>query len=140
MASTPSTVFRVKHDTDPADDIRKAVGDISDIKLPPGKLLLGIYKRPEKIGLIIRVDSTKDEDIWQGKAWLLLAVGPLSFEDSDNGHFGGYKPQVGDWVLARANDGYRMDICASDGQDGHQCLILDHKFTKGTVKHPWTVW
>lgn len=140
MATTPSSVFKVKHETDPAEDIRKAVGDISKFRLPPGKLLLGIYKRPEKVGGIIRIDSTRDEDVWQGKAWIVLGMGPLCFKDSDQGAFGGYNVKVGEWVLARANDGYRMDICGEGGKDGYQCLVLDHKFTKGVTPDPSMVW
>ena len=41
--SVHSSVFRVDHGgADPAEDIRKAVGDISQIRIGPGKLLLGI--------------------------------------------------------------------------------------------------
>lgn len=139
MSSTPSAVFRVQHDTDPAEDIKNALGDIKGFKLGPGKLLLGIYKRPEKIGLILRPTSAQTEDIYQGKAWLIVAEGPLCFIDTEQSSFGGFRPKVGDWVLARNNDGYRMDI-GSDKTSGHECLIIQDRYIKATLKTPWMVW
>lgn len=136
---TSGLVFSVKHETDPAEDIRKAVGDISKIRLGQGKVLLGIYKRPEKVGSIIRPHSTQDEDVHQGKAWLVLATGPLCFSDSDQGSFGGFEAKVGEWILARNNDGYRSDIGA-EGSSGYQCLIIQDRYIKAVLPTPYMVW
>lgn len=139
MSGPTKQVFQIHHDTNPIDDIRKAVGDISKIRLGQGKVLLGLYKRPEKIGSIIRPGSTQEEDVYQGKAWLVLAHGPLCFQDSDQGSFGGFDAMVDDWVLARNNDGYRVDI-GSEGSSGHQCLIIQDRYIKAVLPAPYMVW
>lgn len=138
--AVPYGVFDVKHETDPVMDIKKAVGDISQVKVGPGLLLLGIYKRPEKSGLLIRSIREQTEDIYQGKTWLVLAKGPLCFADNDSGSFGGYSAEVGDWVLARNSDGYRCDIGGAEAEGGHQCLLVNHKYIKAVVPTPYMVW
>lgn len=141
MSDVAVGVFNVKHDKDPAKEILNSIGDISQIRVAQGKVLLGIYKRPEKTGGgIIRPNSAREEDVFQGKTWLVLAKGPLCFEDSDHGLFGGFKADVGEWVLARNSDGYRCDIGGTGADGGYQCLLIDHKYIKGVVPSPYMVW
>lgn len=136
-----SSVFKVQHASDPAEEIRKSIGDIENFRVAQGQLLLGIYKRPEKTaGGIIRPFSNQDEDLYQGKVWLVLKHGPLCFVDSDRGSFGGFKADVGEWVVARNSNGYRFDLCGDNSEGGYECLIIEDRFIKMVVPTPYSVW
>jgi len=45
-----------------------------------------------------RAETSQDEALWQGKVGLLIAMGPMAFVDTGNIQFGGFKPQIGDWL------------------------------------------
>jgi len=136
----PSSVFNISHSQDPKEEILKNVGDISNFRVSQGKVLLALYKRPEKIGSIIRPTSHQEEDKYQGKAWLVLKAGPLCFQDSDQGSFGGFKAEVGEWVMARNSDGYRFDLCGDNSGEGYECLIIQDRYIKMVIPTPYSVW
>lgn len=139
-ATTKGSVFNITHDNDPAEEIRKSVGNIDNFRPGPGKVLLAIYKRPEKIGSIYRPNTNKEEDVFQGKVWLVLKQGPMCFMDSDQGSYGGFKAEVGEWVLARNSDGYRFDLCGSNSGEGYECLIIQDRYIKMVVPTPYSIW
>ena len=60
--------MRMEHDTDPAEMIRKEMGNISDIEIFHNQVLVAIYIRPEKTksGLYLSA-QTREEDKYQGK-------------------------------------------------------------------------
>lgn len=139
--TVPTGVFSVRHEIDPAQEIRDSIGDISSVRLGPGRVLVAIYKRPEKTsGGIIRTIGNQTEDVYQGKAWLVLAMGPKCFEDSEQGTYGGFKAEVGDWVLARNNDGWRCDIGGEGCKNGYECLVINDRYIKGVISTPSMVW
>ena len=64
------------HDADPRQTLLDKVGELSGVEVFGGDILVAIYKRPEKTksGLIL-VDSTRGEDVHQGKVGLVLKIG-----------------------------------------------------------------
>lgn len=99
----------MSHIEDPANEIRKRIGDISKIEVLHNQILVGVYIRPEKTkGGILLTPQTRDEDRYQGKAGLVLKKGPLAFVDDDNNKFHGQNVDVGDWVFYRVSDGFPL--------------------------------
>lgn len=99
------------HSVDPAKDILKQIGDLSKFELFGNQILLGIYQRPEKTksGLYLS-DQTRKEDEYQGKAALVLALGPSAFVSDANYDFRGQNVKVGDWVAIFVSDGRKVVV------------------------------
>lgn len=105
--------------SDPRGALLRAVGDFSGISVAAKHVLVAQYIRPEKTkGGIIRTDRSLGEDRFQGKVGLVLAVGPLAFEDDAVNKFGGFKVGPGDWAVFRPSDGLEMYHVADNGRDG----------------------
>lgn len=113
------------HVVDPFDAIMDIVGDLSEIEVPLNKILVGIYVRPNQMkfknGQTFELtDATVQEDIYQGKAGVVLKKGRLAFEDSETFSFHGFKPEVGDWIAFRPSNGLKIDI-----RKAHCILLSD---------------
>lgn len=126
------TVARqMEHDVDPAQAIREAVGDISQFQLMYNQVLVGIYKRPEKTKSgIILAEKTRDEDIYQGKAALVLAKGPTAFLDDGEVRFHGQDVQPGQWIVFRPSDGWPIVIRST------QCRIVQDVHIRAIIPAP----
>ena len=121
----------MSHIEDPANEIRKRIGDISQIEVLHNQILVGVYIRPEKTkGGILLTSQTRDEDRYQGKAGLVLKKGPLAFVDDDNNKFHGQNVDVGDWVFYRVSDGFPLVL------NGTLCRLLEEVHVKGKVPSP----
>src|SRR5271154_1237171 len=76
--------MKIRHETDPAADIFREVGDLSRIKLMFNSVLIATYVRPvdarRESGLIIPTKVT-DEDRYQSKVGLVLMKGPTAYKD-----------------------------------------------------------
>jgi co-chaperonin GroES (HSP10) len=84
---------------------------LEDVDVMFNSILLAIYIRPEKTkGGIIRPDSNVSEDVWQGKAGLVLKLGPNAFEDDGEYNFHGQKIAVGEWVVFKVGDAWSLNI------------------------------
>ena len=125
----------MEHETDPAENIRKEMGDISDIEIFHNQVLVAIYIRPEKTksGLYLSA-QTRDEDKYQGKVGLIIKKGADAFVDDSGKWFKGVKLDVGDWVYFRPSDGWQITV------HGQLCRILDDTAVKGRVDQPDRVW
>lgn len=89
----------------------KLVGNLSDVDVMYNQVLLAIYIRPEKTrGGIIRPTSNVEEDVWQGKAGLVLKVGPNAFEDDAEYQFHGQRANVGDWCGFKVGDAWSVEV------------------------------
>jgi len=118
---------------DPADVIRKAVGDISQLELTGVQVLVGTYIRPKATkGGILLTDKLRDEDLYQGKTGLVLKVAPGAFIDGDNADtkFHGFKAKEGDWIFYGVQDGLSLNI------NGHHCRIVEDVHVRGRIPHP----
>lgn len=119
------------HTEDPAELIRKQVGDLSEFTIFGNFILLGVYERPDKTrsGLYLS-DQTRSEDKHQGKAALVLKKGPTAFVSDSNYDFKGQNVEVGDWVAIFVSDGRAITI-------GKQlCRVCEDQYIRLKVPAP----
>lgn len=82
-----------------------ALGSYTD-EVFHSQILCMTYVQPERTaGGIILTHKSQDEDRFQGKIALVIAMGPGAFKDDAIAKFHGQKIKVHDWVLARPSDG-----------------------------------
>ena len=127
----------VEHDEDPREKLLKAVGKRADNLKPLwGQVLVAVYNRAgydgsevKTKGGILLLQKTTEEDLWQGKVGLVLALGPYAFRD-DKGEIIPGSPKVGDWVHFRVGD-------TLGSLSGKLMLrFFDHEATRGIVEDP----
>lgn len=97
-------------------EIFAAVGDISALEIFGSQILLGVYIRPVMAGSIITLNKAQREDIYQGCVSMILKFGPKALDAFDEAHFGGRKPEIGDWVFGRVADSYQTSIKGPGGE------------------------
>lgn len=130
--------LKFQHAEDPAVVLQREIGDISWLQLFGPQVLVATYKpggggRDAKTaGGIILVDQSVKEYEYQGKVGLVLATGPLAFQDSDDGRykFAGRTVSPGDWVLYRASDGFQLLL------DQHHCRLLQDVHILAVIPNP----
>ena len=97
------------HSEDPAKAILDKVGKLDDFELFGNQVLVAIYLRPEKTKSgIILADVTRQEDSFQGKAGLVLKLGPAAFVSDANYDFRNQSVKVGDWIAIFVSDGRKI--------------------------------
>lgn len=121
--------IQMAHDIDPKDRVLSDLGDISGIRLLNNQVLIAVYIRPEKTkGGIIMTDRVRDEDRFQSKVGLIVAMGPSAFKEDDEAKwFGGINFNLGDWILFRPSDGWTVTV------NGVSCKILSDTQVKGVI-------
>ena len=98
-------------DVDPAQELIEKAGYIDDVDVFFNKILCAVYIRPEKTKTgIILTDDIRKEDEYQGKAAVVLKVGPTAFVDDGAARFHDQKVSVGDWVVFRPSAGLKMTL------------------------------
>lgn len=85
----------------------KALGKFPDTILH-SRILTMTYIASARRGSIIIPDKARDEDRWQGKIGLVIAMGPGAFKDDVVAKFHGQKLKIHDWVLTRPADGMEL--------------------------------
>jgi hypothetical protein len=133
-----SRALQMEHDVDPRQEIFERVGGNADgLELYGRNILTGIYIRPEKTkGGIHLSDSSRDEDIYQGKVQLVLAVGPDAFAPRvEHGQIvqewdPALVPKPGDWVLIRVGDSFPFVL------GDQQCRIIEDRNVKMKLLRP----
>jgi hypothetical protein len=133
-----STIKKRDATFDTKQEIIDKIGDLSDYELAPGEVLLAIYRRPEMTaGGIILPASNLKEDLYQGKAHLVVKIGPGC-------DFFGLDVQLHDWVVVRPSDGWALDINTKpnilDRKDFVACRHVQTKFIVAKIPHPGVVW
>ncbi len=124
-------VMEMVHVVDPAEQLVARIGDLSEFVVPSNKVLVGIYMRPEKTkGGVILTDTYRDEDLYQGKAGLVLKRGPTAFTGSWKVE--GLDPAVGDWVAFRPSDGLKIDIRSKEGH----CILIEDTQVQMVIPAP----
>ena len=123
--------MRMEHSDDPAETIRKEMGDINDIEIFHNQVLVAIYIRPEKTksGLYLSA-QTRDEDKYQGKVGLIIKKGPTAFVDKDGEWFSGLDIKEGDWIVFRPSDGWNVTV------NGTLCRMLDDMSVRARIENP----
>ena len=126
---------KMQHDVDPAKKILDEIGVLSDVKVMFSQVLVAIYQRPEmtQSGLIL-TPKTLDEDLYQGKAGLVLKLGQMAFEDTESIKFYGQRVNVGEWIAIRPSDGMTISI------NEVECRLVQDVHCKLVVASPDLVW
>lgn len=128
-------VIKMKHEEDPAEKILKQLGDISKYEVFNDRVLVAVYERPNvTAGGIHLTDTQRKEDQFQGKAALIVKMGPLV-----NDLAVGRGPlKVGDWVAVNPSDGWSMNI----GVQSNKALLrlLNEKSIHMRIPSPDSVW
>jgi len=76
------------HEEDPRTEILNKVGSLDGVEVFGSDVLVALYIRPQKTKSgIILADSTREEDRWQGKAGLILKLGPTAYTDDEGNKF-----------------------------------------------------
>jgi len=116
---------------DPRKGIQKAAGDLGNVCLFSGRVLVAIYIAPEKTaGGIYRPQANIREDIYQGVVGLVLKKGAMAFKDDEANKFHGQDVQVGDWVTFRPGDAKRIQI------NGVDCRIVEDVLIDMVIADP----
>ncbi len=122
---------------DPGRPLWEALGDLSEMEMGPSYLLVATYIAPDRIGSILLADRRLDEDRFQGKIGLIVKAGSLAFTNSGRTDFGGFAPQVGDWVMYRPSDG--LECFVRDRRkinEGTSCRLLSDALIMAKVPAP----
>lgn len=130
------------HEKDPREDILERVGDLSGVDVFGNDILCATYMRPSKTrGGIILSDQTKGEDLYQGKTFLVLKLGPTAFVDDTGTKFRDIKE--GDWVVARSSDGWQVTLNPSEAatsRDTVACRVISDLHIRLRVASPDTIY
>lgn len=130
-AAAASKLMHIAQSANPKNGIQKAVGDLSNVSLFSGRVLVGIYIAPEKTaGGIFRPQSNIQEDRWQGVVGLVLKKGAMAFVDDENHKFHDQNVNVGDWVTFRPGDAKRIQI------NGVDCRIVEDVLIDMVIDSP----
>lgn len=111
------------------------LGDISGVPVYFNQVLLAIYQRPKmtKSGIMLS-DKTLNEDTRQGKAMMVVKMGPGVDMDDANVKFFGRKLSIGQWIAIQPSEGWPVNL------NGKQCrMIADYRILMG-VDRPDRVW
>jgi hypothetical protein len=132
--------MKMQHDTDPAKQILKEIGDISKFEVMHNDVLIAVYLRPEKKQIegsdkvIYLPDGTRQEDQYQGKAGVVLSKGPLAFVSDENYDFKGQDVKPGDWVAIWVSDGRKIII------NGVLCRMVEDRHIRLKIPAPDAVY
>jgi co-chaperonin GroES (HSP10) len=133
MASfEPAKVLEYSDGEDPKKVVGTALGDALDhIQILQNQILLVTAPHKTKSsGGIIFVDKTKEEERYQGKTGLIVALGETAFDDDQRWPSNESRPKVGDWVIFRNSDTSECSI------NGISCRFILDVYVRGTVDAP----
>ena len=122
---------------DPKRALLEAVGDMSGIEVFHNQVLVATYLGPETTaGGIILPDNAIKEARFQGKAALVLAVGPLAFQDDSVAKFGGKGVKPGDWVMVNTSDGLEFFKTTKTSSEGVSCRLFEDVHINARLSDP----
>jgi co-chaperonin GroES (HSP10) len=123
------------HEVDPAESIKKELGDVSSVEVFNNQILVAVYIRPQKTKSgIFLTNQTTDEDRYQSKVGLVIKKGPQAFQDSNGEWFNNVEINDGDWIVFRPSDGWSITV------NGVLCRMIDDVNIKARVDQPDRVW
>lgn len=130
------TVHSSVHDADPKAHVIELVGSLEGYRLSGYQVLVAKYVRPDVAMRgpngtpLLRHGNQQKEDEWQGKVGLIIAMGPLAYQEYGEAWPDGRHPKVGDWVGFRQMEGVARSI------NGHMCKIFEDKQIREILPHP----
>lgn len=133
---------------DPKQALLDSLGDISGVEVLYNNVMVATYIAPPRIvqtaegpKTIHLPDRSHEEDRFQGKAALVIKLGPTAFKYDGSYPYEGPKIEPGDWVFLRPSDGMEMfKASAEDRNTGTSCRIIEDRFVLGRVKDPAAIW
>ena len=118
-------------------DILDRLGDLSDVRVPFNRILVAVWATTDGYqtegGIILqKPDQTHDENKWQGVSALVVKMGPQCYAENDQIKFlPEDRCQVGDWVLFRKGEGFRVEVWMQE------CVMLDNeRAIKAVIPRP----
>lgn len=104
-------------------------------KVLHAQVVVMTYIQPERTanGLYLP-ERAREEDRFQGKGGLVVAMGPLAFKDDGVAQFGGVKPEIGDWVMTRPSDGMEFFF------NGCSLRIFEDTSIRAIIDDPMKLW
>lgn len=131
-AKTTKHGMRMHHDVDPATELLAKIGDLKGFEVLNSYVLYAIYERPliTKGGIHITQTSAA-EDEYQGKAGLVLKIGPIVNVDATER---GTELKPGMWIAVRPSDGWSIKV------NGVLCRMINEKSIHMTIPAPDAVW
>lgn len=103
-------IGKISTSDDPRQAIFDTVGSLAGVEVLGDRVLIGTFIRAEKTkGGIIRPDVNIQEDVWQGKAGLVLKLGPDAFKDTPDYHFS-RSIEIGEWCVYQVGDAWSLNI------------------------------
>lgn len=126
----------MKHEEDPRVEMLRELGDISGYHVQNNQVLVRVYERPKMTRSGIHLaDRTREEDQYQGKAALIVAVGPAAFDpDNNQGYWRGVVPKLHDWIALRPSDGWPINV------NGKLCRMITDGAARMIIPAPDVVW
>lgn len=116
----PATLM--EHTEDPKLELLGKVGDLSNVEVFGGDILVAVYMRPEKTRSgIILTDNLREEDKFQGKCGLVVKMGPTAYVAEDGTKFRDIKEH--DWVIFRASDGWPVTLNSANSVSSKDAVI-----------------
>jgi len=126
------------HEEDPRTEILNKVGSLDGVEVFGSDVLVALYIRPQKTKSgIILADSTREEDRWQGKAGLILKLGPTAYTDDEGNKFRDISE--GDWVVFRPSDGWAVTLNSSANlasKDAVACRVVNDIHIRMRISTP----
>jgi co-chaperonin GroES (HSP10) len=120
------------------DDARaahfRALGPFTDQVLHSQVLCLTYVQPSVTEGGIHIPDRGIEEDRFQGKIFLVVAMGAGAFKDDKIAQFHGASIQPGDWVLARPSDGMELFI------NGNSVRLFEDVDIRMKIEQPKRYW
>jgi co-chaperonin GroES (HSP10) len=145
--SSNTNVVAISRAQDKKAAILEALGDLSEYEVQSDEVLVATYVRNKVTdGGVHLPDSTVNEDRYQGKAGLILKMGPRAFKferlvERGEGRFEvvhtpfpGRTPQVGDWVMYFTHDTRELLINKTS------CRITDADSIKMVIPTPQSIY
>jgi co-chaperonin GroES (HSP10) len=123
--------MKMRHARDPAEETFEKLGDLSGFNVLNNYVLYAIYERPLVTASGIHItQSAAAEDEYQGKAGLIVAVGPMV---NDEHEIRGFKLERGNWIAVRPSDGWAIKV------NGVLCRMINEKSIHMVVPSPDSV-
>ena len=132
--------MKMLHTQDPKKEIFDKLGmregTIPGFSLQGNRVLIAIYLRPKVTASGIHLaDTTRAEDEHQGKASLIVALGPTAFVSDERVQFDDVEVlRVGDWVASFVSHGLKCSV------NGVSCRIIRDQEITMKIPAPDAVW
>lgn len=126
-----AAIYDIAESATPKEEMLNKIGDLSDIQIGGGRVLVWTYIRSKRTkGGIILTDKEVKEDVWQGLVGYVLKAGPLAFKNDATHDFGGFAAKVGDWVVFSPGAAPRRQI------NGVDCRIIEDANIEMVIPDP----